>query len=119
MVIEVEPALKRRLYAALAIESSTLKQWFIHSATGSVAEHGAAELACNRAQTKEGKAAMNFIKNESAQKLRGGYPPPDLATFLARWVKEISPARTLEPSCGDGVSSPRSPKRRGSRRRPL
>lgn len=47
---------------------------------------------------------MNFMKNESAQKLRGGYyTPPDLATFLARWVKEISPKRLLEPSCGDGV----------------
>ena len=47
---------------------------------------------------------MNFIANESAQKLRGGYYTPlDLATFLARWVKEISPTRLLEPSCGDGV----------------
>src|SRR6185437_2214558 len=47
---------------------------------------------------------MNFIENESAQKLRGGYyTPPDLATFLSRWVKEISPKRVLEPSCGNGV----------------
>lgn len=47
---------------------------------------------------------MNFIKNESAQKLRGGYyTPPDLAAFLAQWVKEIHPNRLLEPSCGDGV----------------
>lgn len=47
---------------------------------------------------------MNFIENESAQKLRGGYyTPPDLAVFLAQWVKEISPKRILEPSCGDGV----------------
>lgn len=47
---------------------------------------------------------MNFIENESAQKLRGGYyTPPDLATFLAQWVKQISPKRLLEPSCGDGV----------------
>jgi adenine-specific DNA methylase len=47
---------------------------------------------------------MNFIENETAQKLRGGYyTPPDLAAFLARWVKEISPKRVLEPSCGDGV----------------
>ena len=47
---------------------------------------------------------MNFIVNESAHKLRGGYyTPPDLAAFLARWVKEISPKRILEPSCGDGV----------------
>lgn len=47
---------------------------------------------------------MNFKKNESAQKLRGGYyTPSDLAEFLVRWVKEISPAKILEPSCGDGV----------------
>ncbi|MFN4326090.1 MAG: N-6 DNA methylase [Azonexus sp.] len=47
---------------------------------------------------------MNFIENESAQKLRGGYYTPlDLATFIARWVKEINPKRVLEPSCGDGV----------------
>lgn len=46
---------------------------------------------------------MNFIVNESAQKLRGGYyTPPDLAVFLAQWVKEISPTHILEPSCGDG-----------------
>ena len=29
IVIEVEPTLKRRLYSALAMESSTLKDWFI------------------------------------------------------------------------------------------
>lgn len=47
---------------------------------------------------------MNFIKNESAQKLRGGYyTPEDIAGFLARWTKEIAPKRILEPSCGDGV----------------
>lgn len=47
---------------------------------------------------------MNFIENESAQKLRGGYYTPlDLAIFLAQWVKEINPKRILEPSCGDGV----------------
>ncbi len=47
---------------------------------------------------------MNFIEMESAQKLRGGYyTPPDLAAFMVRWVKEISPDRILEPSCGDGV----------------
>lgn len=47
---------------------------------------------------------MNFIENESAQKLRGGYyTPDDLATFLCEWVLEIGPKRVLEPSCGDGV----------------
>jgi adenine-specific DNA-methyltransferase len=30
---------------------------------------------------------MNFIANETAQKLRGGfYTDPDIASFLARWV---------------------------------
>jgi adenine-specific DNA-methyltransferase len=47
---------------------------------------------------------MNFMENESAQKLRGGYyTPSDLAVFIARWVEEISPKRILEPSCGDGA----------------
>ncbi|RDY67718.1 SAM-dependent DNA methyltransferase [Lysobacter soli] len=47
---------------------------------------------------------MNFIANETAQKLRGGYyTPEDLATFLCQWVLEIDPKRVLEPSCGDGV----------------
>lgn len=32
IVIEIEPALKRRLYSALAMESSTLKDWFIQCA---------------------------------------------------------------------------------------
>lgn len=46
---------------------------------------------------------MNFIENESPQKLRGGYyTHPDIATFLARWVLQPEPTRILEPSCGDG-----------------
>ena len=47
---------------------------------------------------------MNFMINETAQKLRGGYyTPVDLAAFIARWVKEKSPKTILEPSCGDGA----------------
>ena len=47
---------------------------------------------------------MNFIKNESAQKLRGGYYTPlDLATYITRWVLEKDPKNLLEPSCGDGI----------------
>ncbi len=47
---------------------------------------------------------MNFIKNETPTKLRGGYyTDPDIASFLTRWVFEIDPQRLLEPSCGDGV----------------
>lgn len=47
---------------------------------------------------------MNFIQNETAEKLRGGYyTPVDLASFAAQWVSEISPESILEPSCGDGA----------------
>lgn len=47
---------------------------------------------------------MNFIENESEQKLRGGYYTPlDLASYITRWVLEKRPQSLLEPSCGDGV----------------
>lgn len=47
---------------------------------------------------------MNFIHNESVEKLRGGYyTPADLALFASRWVAHIQPERVLEPSCGDGA----------------
>jgi hypothetical protein len=32
IVIDIDPALKRRLYSALAMENSTLKDWFIEIA---------------------------------------------------------------------------------------
>jgi adenine-specific DNA-methyltransferase len=47
---------------------------------------------------------MNFMVNESAQKLRGGYyTPPRLAAYIARWVLGNGAKEILEPSCGDGV----------------
>jgi adenine-specific DNA-methyltransferase len=47
---------------------------------------------------------MNFIENESDQKLRGGYYTPlDLAAYITRWTLEKHPESLLEPSCGDGV----------------
>jgi adenine-specific DNA methylase len=47
---------------------------------------------------------MNFMRNETAEKLRGGYyTPTDLALFLTRWVMKREPKTILEPSCGDGV----------------
>lgn len=47
---------------------------------------------------------MNFIVNESAQKLRGGYYTPlDLAAYITRWTLENNPKTLLEPSCGDGI----------------
>jgi hypothetical protein len=38
IVIEVGPDLKRRLYAALAGDGSTLKNWFVEAATNYIAE---------------------------------------------------------------------------------
>src|SRR5258708_26897475 len=50
------------------------------------------------------RRSMNFIVNESSQKLRGGYyTPSDLAASLVRWSGQIKPERVLEPSCGDGA----------------
>lgn len=47
---------------------------------------------------------MNFIENESAQKLRGGYyTPTDLAKFLCEWIADAKPTEVLEPSCGNGA----------------
>ncbi len=59
---------------------------------------------------------MNFIINETEQKLRGGYYTPiDLARFCAAWAIEAGATEIIEPSCGDGVfvealASPRWPK---------
>lgn len=47
---------------------------------------------------------MNFITNESQQKLRGGYYTPyRLAAYIIRWIQEKQPENILEPSCGNGV----------------
>ncbi|GAB0062040.1 hypothetical protein IBA8401_30690 [Pseudomonas syringae] len=47
---------------------------------------------------------MNFMINESAQKLRGGYYTPlDIASFLSKWVLSNGNSHILEPSCGDGI----------------
>jgi len=47
---------------------------------------------------------MNFIENESAQKLRGGYYTPlDLAVYISRWATDGRAKSVLEPSCGDGI----------------
>jgi len=47
---------------------------------------------------------MNFIINESIQKLRGGYyTPKALADFIVSWTVTESTKKVLEPSCGDGA----------------
>lgn len=39
VVIEMDPALKRQLYSALAIEGSTLKDWFVNAANAYIIDH--------------------------------------------------------------------------------
>ncbi len=47
---------------------------------------------------------MNFIRNESPTKLRGGYyTDPKLARFLVQWAVTGAAPAVLEPSCGDGI----------------
>jgi len=47
---------------------------------------------------------VNFIENETRDKLRGGYyTDPAIAAYLVRWVLEARPHAVLEPSCGDGA----------------
>lgn len=47
---------------------------------------------------------MNFIANESAQKLRGAYYTDSvMARYLTRWALGAGATSVLEPSCGDGA----------------
>ncbi|MDL2311466.1 class I SAM-dependent methyltransferase [Bacteroidales bacterium OttesenSCG-928-B11] len=48
---------------------------------------------------------MKLIKNESAEKLRGGfYTPEPIASFILKWgINGSVDYDILEPSCGDGV----------------
>ncbi|SKA70910.1 N-6 DNA methylase [Desulfobaculum bizertense] len=46
---------------------------------------------------------MNFKKDQTTQKLRGGYYTPlHLAEFITKWVLAAAPKTIMEPSCGDG-----------------
>lgn len=56
VVIEVDPDLKRRLYTALAGDGSTLKDWFVASATNYIAEREQPNLP-NLTRTKREGAA--------------------------------------------------------------
>lgn len=47
---------------------------------------------------------MQFIQDQTEQKLRGGYYTPEkLANYLTQWVISAKPKKILEPSCGDGA----------------
>lgn len=44
VVLEIDPDLKRKLYAVLALEQKTLKEWFIESSSSYVKKRLKAEL---------------------------------------------------------------------------
>ncbi len=48
---------------------------------------------------------MKLIKNETSEKLRGGfYTPESIAAFILKWgINGSNDLDILEPSCGDGV----------------
>ena len=52
MGVEVEPDLKGRLHATLALDGLTVKQWFVESATDYVERRGA--LASRRKGARNG-----------------------------------------------------------------
>lgn len=58
IVIEVGPDLKRRLYAALAGDGSTLKDWFVEAATNYIAERQQPSLP-NLTRTKRKRATKS------------------------------------------------------------
>jgi hypothetical protein len=48
VVLEIEPMLKRELYAALSLEGKTLKGWFVAQATNFLADAGQLSLSLER-----------------------------------------------------------------------
>ncbi len=53
IVIEIEPEVKRRLYAALALSGSTLKDWFVKSASAFCSDAVQPSLFDRRPKTSE------------------------------------------------------------------
>jgi hypothetical protein len=85
IVIEVEPEVKRRLYSALALSGSTLKDWFIRTASTfcdesvqpSLFGHGAAngclpsetvDGASPSARSSEGSGASDRSRRQASKK---------------------------------------------------
>ena len=68
IVIEVDPALKRELYAALAIAGSTLKDWFIRNAEGYCASGAQASLFTDLPERSPTKAEAGADDGASATK---------------------------------------------------
>ena len=50
VVVEIDPALKRELYALLSLEGLTLKDWFVKQANSFLADTGQLSLRLERDQ---------------------------------------------------------------------
>jgi hypothetical protein len=75
IVIEVEPEVKQRLYAALALSGSTLKDWFIKSAANFCEESAQPSLFPRADSGREftvtnpsGEKATQLISSEDTSK---------------------------------------------------
>jgi hypothetical protein len=58
IVIEVDPGMKRRLYAALALSGSTLKDWFLHRSLEFIGE-----------KTQEGLPRVSYPPSRSSREI--------------------------------------------------
>jgi hypothetical protein len=65
IVIEVEPEVKRRLYAALALSGSTLKDWFVREAEQFAEESRQPSLFKTTTATSQKEADATLTETES------------------------------------------------------
>ena len=68
IVIEIEPEAKRRLYAALAREGLTLKDWFLRNAENYLSESGQMPLSFSQVIAN---APSNGATDSTKQPSRG------------------------------------------------
>ena len=68
IVIEVEPEVKRRLYSALALSGSTLKDWFVQSAIEYCRDTDQPRLFPKDATRSETSESSAWVMNDKPEK---------------------------------------------------
>lgn len=68
IVIEVEPEVKRRLYSALALSGSTLKDWFVHAAADYCRDANQPRLFPKEATRYETSESSSLALNDKPDK---------------------------------------------------
>lgn len=68
IVIEVEPEVKRRLYSALALSGSTLKDWFVQAAVDYCQDANQPRLFPKDATRSEASDSSIWILNDKPDK---------------------------------------------------